>query len=384
MRRLTDCRQYVCGQTRERHRQPKLSTESDLGAPASIMYHALMPRRARIRKLAKWLCTVLTTLLLIAWIASTRYSASHTWNVRNDPTPASARPDELVPFPDLADFTWVFRVNHDHYLPTRFRHQVGFAAGRIYFYHDDDDGYGWWEPDDPRWSMRPGFDARIAPERRGFRPAFFAMPLWFPFAVIGIPAGLLWRTDIRARRVARLNLCRRCGYNLAATAAAAPCPECGNGDRTSTAAQRHTRLLRNLARVGAILSLLLFTAWIGSAFLRYSYKWNHRQESIIPSSTAANSAVYAQFRSSSIEYWDEVGVGIGRAWIGLDMSIWTWSSAPLQGHLDLSLKYQLRRPAGSRRVFIFLPLWIPFLLVAIPTALWWRSGREWPHAARRA
>lgn len=45
-------------------------TESALGAPASILYHALMPCRTRIRKLAMWTSTVFTLLVFMTWIAS--------------------------------------------------------------------------------------------------------------------------------------------------------------------------------------------------------------------------------------------------------------------------------------------------------------------------
>jgi len=362
-----------------------------------------MSRRARFRKLAKWTGTVLTLLLFVAWIASTRYSASHTWNVRTDPTPASARPKESVPFDDLTNIQWTFLTNgFSVYRPSQFRHQVGFVAGRIYFYHDDDDGCGWWTPDDPRWSMRPGFDARIAPDRRGFRPAFFALPLWFPVALIGIPTGLLWRTDLRARRVARLNLCTRCGYDLAATAVAAPCPECGKvrpAERVRSAERRAlvpNRMRRNLARVGAVLTILLFIGWIGSAYVYREYRWNIRP--ILPrpadASTATQDRASPSMESGHAlrfevrlprERWDEVGIRGGRVWVALDMPITTWGGmgAYAPGRLDLWPVLVRNESIRDACKFVSIPIWIPFLLVAIPTALLWRSGRHWPHAARR-
>ncbi len=372
-----------------------------------------MPRRARTRSLAKWLGTVLTALLLIAWIASTRYSASHSWNVRADPTPAAARPKESAPFSDLTNFDWVFRVNSDRYLPTQFRHQVGFATGRVYFYHDDDNGRGWWEPDDPQWSMRPGFDARIAPERRGFRPAFFALPLWFPVALIGIPTALLWRTDLRSRRLARLNLCTNCGYDLAATAVAAPCPECGKVRPAERAFRAPSRSRRNLARVGAVLTLLLFIAWIASAYVPRTFKWNIRQISprwqdpvpmandnvatqMEPSHTKPTQIDRAQRQPTSteggtlrlkvrtfpMEYGDEVGFGNGRAWIGFNMPVSNWTSWLYGRRLDLWPAH-IGRDASESRGYVSIPLWIPLVLVAIPTALLWRSGRRERQAVRR-
>lgn len=338
-----------------------------------------MPRRAKLRTLAKWLGTVLTALLLVTLVASTRYSASHAWNQRQDPTPAPARVKELPPFNDLTGPNY-FPGLRGSYNPSEFRHEIGLASGRLWFYHDADNEYGWWAPDDPRWSMRIGFDARVAPNRRGSRPAFFALPLWFPLALVAIPTALLWRPHLRARCLARIFLCPHCRYDLAATAPAAPCPECGKERGIVPTARLHTRFRRNLKRVGTVLTLLLLITWIGSAWIQRTHQWN-----ILPplrpqdDPTAAQSPTQTEEpinmyygESMLLRTWHEIGFGEGHAWISLDRTFFRqryWSPPPrLQLSLDVGPK------------FLVVPLWIPLALLGIPTAMLWRSE----HRARRA
>lgn len=331
-----------------------------------------MPRRARIRTLAKWLGTVLTALLLVTLVASTRYSASHAWNQRKDPTPTSTLARESPPFGDLIG-PESYRVFNGVYFPSEFRHEFGLASGRLWFYHDADDGYGWWAPDDPRWSMRIDFDARVAPNRRGFRPAFFALPLWFPLALVAIPTSLLWRPHLRNRRLARIHLCPHCRYDLAATAPAAPCPECGKVRGSVRTARLHTRFRRNLKRVGTVLTLLLFAAWIGSAWIQRTHRWN-----ILPPLRPQNDPTAAQSppqteepinmyygESMLLRTWHEIGIGEGHAWISLDRTFFR------QRYWSPPLRLQLSLDVGPK--FLVVPLWIPFIIVGIPTAMLWRS-----------
>lgn len=54
-----------------------------------------------------------------------------------------------------------------------------------------------------------------------------SIPLWFPALLLAVPTVLLWRSHLRSRHVARLNLCPKCRYSLTDLPPGAPCPECG-------------------------------------------------------------------------------------------------------------------------------------------------------------
>ena len=60
------------------------------------------------------------------------------------------------------------------------------------------------------------------------------VPVWVFAAPLALATALLWRSELAARRRARAGLCPTCHYDLAATPAGAPCPECGTP--TSSAA----------------------------------------------------------------------------------------------------------------------------------------------------
>ncbi|MBX3379496.1 MAG: hypothetical protein KF805_05335 [Phycisphaeraceae bacterium] len=57
--------------------------------------------------------------------------------------------------------------------------------------------------------------------------AYFYLPLWAFVAATLVPTALAWRSDTLATRRAHIGFCAKCGYNLSATAAGVPCPECG-------------------------------------------------------------------------------------------------------------------------------------------------------------
>ncbi|MFA6046789.1 MAG: hypothetical protein WC718_17540 [Phycisphaerales bacterium] len=51
------------------------------------------------------------------------------------------------------------------------------------------------------------------------------LPLWLPLLLAAVPAGLLWRTDLRAARRVTKGHCKSCGYDRRGLSG--PCPECG-------------------------------------------------------------------------------------------------------------------------------------------------------------
>jgi hypothetical protein len=51
--------------------------------------------------------------------------------------------------------------------------------------------------------------------------------LLYPILWSALSAAFLWWPDVRARRVGRAGLCKKCGYARAGLAADAACPECG-------------------------------------------------------------------------------------------------------------------------------------------------------------
>src|SRR5262245_48095145 len=55
----------------------------------------------------------------------------------------------------------------------------------------------------------------------------YMMPLWIPLVLTALPAGLLWRVEIGARRRGRAGKCTSCGYDRGGLGAGALCPECG-------------------------------------------------------------------------------------------------------------------------------------------------------------
>jgi hypothetical protein len=62
------------------------------------------------------------------------------------------------------------------------------------------------------------------------------IPLWAFATPLALTTALLWRSELAARRRARAGLCPTCRYDLAATPAGAPCPECGTPARTDVSA----------------------------------------------------------------------------------------------------------------------------------------------------
>jgi hypothetical protein len=152
-------------------------------------------RWRRLRKWAKWGCTVGAVLMILVWLASA-------W-VR---------------------FSWV-----DSQL-----REYGISAGCFEYY---------WAPGttvyvmsrrSPGWSAarpRPGRALRLWPRgweyEWGSASEFIDSPLWPLFVLPGSAAIALWLMDGRAERRARALRCVRCGYDRGGLSAGVQCPECG-------------------------------------------------------------------------------------------------------------------------------------------------------------
>lgn len=88
------------------------------------------------------------------------------------------------------------------------------------------------------WQARPPRDPLIwlpaielGPIRR-----IVTIPMWMPVSVSLLATYTAWRYTLRSRRRARAGLCPTCRYDLAATPAGAPCPECGTPTSPAVAA----------------------------------------------------------------------------------------------------------------------------------------------------
>jgi hypothetical protein len=180
-----------------------------------------MKPHPRIRRTIKWGGSVVTALLVVVWIASG-------WGCYALPlggtrmlvlghgavtvfAPNGGRPH---------NFTWPSQSE----AVERLGRALELAGG----------GPGP-DPFDAGWTSSRFF-LRFAFESRGGRCSYGGatwigtaetIPVWCVIAVGTLAASSAWRLDTLARRLARLNLCPKCGYDRAGLAAGAACPECG-------------------------------------------------------------------------------------------------------------------------------------------------------------
>jgi len=149
-----------------------------------------MKPHPRIRKTIKWGGAVVTVLLVVVWITSTR---------------------------------WYFAYQHD-------RRDFHIPRGEIMVVY--------WKPNASHVFINPGFHAIPAdamPQLSAWMPRWgnssvgwaFSLPLWIPTLMSAAVAFAAWCMDTLARRRARLNLCPKCRYDRTGLAMSAVCPECG-------------------------------------------------------------------------------------------------------------------------------------------------------------
>lgn len=92
------------------------------------------------------------------------------------------------------------------------------------------------------WSSRPPRDVLIwlPAIETGPRRRLVTIPMWMPVSLSLLATYAAWRYELRSRRRARAGLCPTCRYDLAATPAGAPCPECGTPTSATISAPINT------------------------------------------------------------------------------------------------------------------------------------------------
>lgn len=141
----------------------------------------------RLRALVKWLATVLTALLIAAWLVSGKFGIVHHWTSGHSASLWRGRThiwQSGAPIPaSLAGFEWRG--------PTDF-------------------GLDWWMVSFKRYNQ-----------------PHLAIPLWWAVLPMAAVTIALWRRDTILTRRFRMHHCMHCGYDRAGITPHAPCPECG-------------------------------------------------------------------------------------------------------------------------------------------------------------
>lgn len=164
------------------------------------MIKAMRPR-PKLRTLCRWMLTILTVMIVVVWIGSGWYTLESNWL---EPMPSDeliAIDYEIGPFILLCDGTFIIFSPH---------HNLDFSAliknG---------------------WSLDPQSQFNILLWAwRWNEGGGSQFPLWFPALFAAIPAGLMWRNEIIARR-RKPGMCKKCGYDISGLVGKDACPECG-------------------------------------------------------------------------------------------------------------------------------------------------------------
>jgi len=150
-----------------------------------------MKPHPRLRRTVKWGSTVLTVLVISAWVASGwRYFGMR-----------------------LGQYGLIIQVGHITFEVESGRNPFPLrplSYGQVY--------------PGPRWFWR--FD-HFDEQMRTWGHSSYHVPLWWLASISAASALIGWRLDVLARRRARVGRCPKCNYDRTGLAEGAVCPECG-------------------------------------------------------------------------------------------------------------------------------------------------------------
>lgn len=155
-------------------------------------YNAPMQRRSRFRRIAKRAGLVLCVLVLVAWGVSSVWAITWEGSIGTQHGGFS-----------LIQGTVQLGLYSSDLMPNY--HRLGLTVDR--------------------WTFtvpRDQFGLCLPVARRMPSGGVVLVPLWLTFALLAVPAALLWWRDRRPPR----GHCQRCGYNLTGNLSGV-CPECG-------------------------------------------------------------------------------------------------------------------------------------------------------------
>lgn len=155
-------------------------------------------RRERLRRWAKWGCTL--AAVLVVGLAGFSLFRSASYASKNGKT---------VWIIVIGGGLLVFQEGDSAFVPSG---RQGWLVRRAFEWS---------------WGMNGTLavgSGGIIWERRGRSSLTAGVTLLYPFLLTAVPAGLLWYTD---RRRFGVHACQKCGYDRRGLAADAKCPECG-------------------------------------------------------------------------------------------------------------------------------------------------------------
>ena len=224
-------------------------------------------------------------------------------------------------------------------------------------YPPEGDGWWWYSHEETGWSWRP----TVLRDPDGW---VLEVPLWIPFLLVSSPIALLWW---RNRRRIPPGHCQKCGYNLTGNTSGI-CPECG-----TPIADRSGKAMRRLGRVEWVLKWVVLTLSVLTFLVQIvSIGWDMRR--------VTRSYVTIAHPDGSWDGMPRVSV------LSLERGCLNYSSWAGLTVLETGVCWQPSWPRwlpvlaqSQYSTDVSVPLWIPFLLVATPTAfLWWRDRRRIP------